>query len=147
MPFTFVRMSLYMDFVPNFAGPDGVIRGPAGDGRMAAVLRDDLADVAAEILAGDLAEHAGRTYDVTGPEPFSLAEAAELLGVAYHDETVEEAYASRAAYGAPDWEVEGWVTSYLAVANGELEVVSDTVERFTGRPATSLREYVSRISR
>ena len=146
VPFTFVRMSLYMDFVPNFAGADGVIRGPAGDGRMAAVLRDDLADVVAEILAGDLREHTGQTYDVTGPEPFNLAEAADLLGVRYHDETVEEAYASRAGYGAPDWEVEGWVTSYLAVANGELEVVSDTVERFTGRPATSLREYVRSLN-
>ena len=38
------------------------------------------------------------------------------------------------------------MTSYLAVANGELEVVSDTVERFTGRPATSLREYVRSLN-
>lgn len=147
LPFTFVRMSLYMDFVPNFAGPDGVIRGPAGDGRMAAVLRDDLADVVAAILSGDLAEHAGQTYDVTGPASFSLAEAAELLGVTYHAETVEEAYASRSQYGAPDWEVEGWVTSYLAIANGELDFVSDTVERFTGSPATSLEEYVASRAR
>ena len=64
---------------------------------------------------------------MTGPETFSLAEAADLLGVEYVDETVEEAYASRASYGAPDWEVEGWVTSYLAIRNGDLDVVSDTV--------------------
>ena len=96
----------------------------------------------AEILRGDLTEYEGQTYDVIGPEPFSLAEAAEKLGATYHAETVAEAYASRQVFGAPDWEVEGWVTSYLAIANGELEVVSDTVERFTGRRGTTLEEYV-----
>ena len=33
---TFLRDNLYLDFLPNLAGPDGVIRGPAGDGRVAA---------------------------------------------------------------------------------------------------------------
>ncbi|HET6986747.1 MAG TPA: NAD(P)H-binding protein, partial [Kribbella sp.] len=31
--FTFLRDNLYLDFLPEFAGEDGVIRGPAGDGR------------------------------------------------------------------------------------------------------------------
>ena len=35
--------------------------------------------------------------------------------VSFHDETVEEAYASRAAYGAPDWQVDAWVSTYTAV--------------------------------
>jgi len=49
--------------------------------------------------------------------------------IVFRDETLEEAYASRASYGAPDWEVEGWVTSYLAIAVGELAAVSDDVRR------------------
>ena len=36
--------------------------------------------------------------------------------VTYRDETLEEARAWRLAAGAPDWEVEGWVTSYAAIA-------------------------------
>src|SRR3954452_18186614 len=35
----FPRMNLYMDFIPNMIGSGGVIRGPADDGRFAAVLR------------------------------------------------------------------------------------------------------------
>jgi NAD(P)H dehydrogenase (quinone) len=35
--FTFLRDSLYLDMFPLFVGEDGVIRGPAGDGRVAAV--------------------------------------------------------------------------------------------------------------
>ena len=36
-------MNLYMDFVPGMVGRDGFIRGPAGDGRVSAILRDDVA--------------------------------------------------------------------------------------------------------
>ena len=42
--FTFSRQNLYMDLLPLIAGSDDVIRGPAGKGRVAPVLRDDVAD-------------------------------------------------------------------------------------------------------
>jgi NAD(P)H dehydrogenase (quinone) len=140
---TFLRDALYLDFFPLLAGPDGVIRGPADDGRVAAVAQDDIADVAAAVLR-DPQVHTGRTYDLTGPEALSLDEVAARLTaatgrpVAYERETVEEAYASRASYGAPDWQVEAWVSTYLAIATGELAAVSDDVERITGHRARSL---------
>lgn len=62
----------------------------------------------------------------------------------YHAETVEEAYASRARYGAPGWQVDAWVSTYTAIAAGELATVSDAVPRLTGHPATGLRELLSR---
>ncbi|HEY2637251.1 MAG TPA: NAD(P)H-binding protein, partial [Solirubrobacteraceae bacterium] len=37
---TFLRDSVYLDFIPLLAGPDGAIRGPAGAGRLAPVARD-----------------------------------------------------------------------------------------------------------
>jgi NAD(P)H dehydrogenase (quinone) len=145
---TFLRDSLYLDYFPLFVGADGVIRGPAGDGRVAAVARDDIADAAVAVLLGD--GHDGRTYDLTGPEAISFHQAAEELSraagrrVTYHPETMEEAYASRAGYGAPDWEVTGWVTTYAAVATGELEVVSDAVARLAGHQPMSLAEFLRR---
>jgi uncharacterized protein YbjT (DUF2867 family) len=142
VPFVFPRMSLYLDFIPLLAGEDGVIRGPAGDGHVAPVARADVADVVAAILLAP-GEHDGRTYDVTGAERFTIAEAAARLGVRYVDETLEEAYASRASYGAPDWEVEGWVTTYAAIAAGELDVVSDSVERLAGHPPRTLDDFTS----
>ena len=75
--FTFLRDSIYLDFVPFLAGADGVIRGPAGDGRVAAVARDDIADVALAALLAD--EHAGAAYELTGREAFTMAEAAEII--------------------------------------------------------------------
>ncbi|QIN80842.1 NAD(P)H-binding protein [Rubrobacter marinus] len=147
--FAFLRDNWYQDMLPLMAGPDGVIRGPAGVGRVGAVSRDDVADAAAAVLLGG-AEHDGRTYDVTGPEAITLHEAAEELTratgrpVTYHAETVEEAYSSRSGYGAPDWMVEGWVTSYAAMADGDLDVVSDAVRDLTGHAPATFAEFLSR---
>jgi NAD(P)H dehydrogenase (quinone) len=70
---TFLRMNLYVDFVPRMVGEDGVIRGPAGDGRVSAILRDAVAAAAAAVLTSQ--GHAGKSYDLTGPSSFTLAEA------------------------------------------------------------------------
>ena len=143
---TFLRDNIYLDVMPVFAGEDGVIRGPAGDGRAAVVARDDVAAVAAVALTED--RHAGQTYGMTGPESLTLYDAAERVAqaagrpVSYVPETLEEARASRAPSGAADWEIEGWVTSYAAIAAGELEPVSGDVERVTGRRPTSLAEFL-----
>ena len=64
--------------MPFFAGADGVIRGPAGDGRVAAVARDDIADVARRGAARPTSTPAP-AYELTGREAFTLAEAAEIL--------------------------------------------------------------------
>jgi uncharacterized protein YbjT (DUF2867 family) len=145
---TFLRDSLYLDMLPLFADAGGVIRGPAGDGRLGAVARDDVADVAATVLLSGGA-HDGVTYDLTGPESISLAEAAKVLTEVagrpfrYVPESLEEAYASRAGYGAPDWEVAGWVTSYASIATGELDVVTSVVEDVTGHRPLGLREVLA----
>ncbi|MEU0664713.1 SDR family oxidoreductase [Streptomyces lavendulocolor] len=148
VPHTFLRDSWYLAGFAAMAGADGVIRGPAGDGRVAAVAHEDIADVAAAVLLGG-SEHDGAAYDVTGEEALTLAEAAEELSraagrpVRYVAETPAEAYASRAALGAEHWEVTGWVTSYQAIATGEMGTVADTVRRLTGHPPATLRAYLA----
>jgi uncharacterized protein YbjT (DUF2867 family) len=149
LPFTFLRDNLYADFLPFMVGEDGVLRGPGGDGRASVVAQDDIADVAFAVLS-DPGRHVGATYDLTGPQALTFAEAVEIAGsvtgrsLSYYPETVEEAYASRAKYGAPKWQVDAWVSTYRAVATGELAPVSDDVQRLTGHPATSLAELLSR---
>jgi NAD(P)H dehydrogenase (quinone) len=147
MSFTFLRDNLYSNFLPLMA-VDGVIRGPAGEGRLAAVAQEDVAAVAAAVLL-DPTAHVDATYVLSGPEALSLAEAAATITratgqpVTYVDETLEEAYASRAGYGAPDWQVEAWVSTYTAIAAGDLAVVTGDVERLLGRPARSLDDVLT----
>jgi uncharacterized protein YbjT (DUF2867 family) len=117
---------------------------------VAAVAHDDVADVATGVLL-DAREHVhdGQAYDVTGPTGYTLAEAAEVLSMAtgrtitYVPETLDEAYASRARYGAEPWEVDGWVSSYAAIGSGELAETSTVVQRLSGRAAQSFSEWLT----
>jgi NAD(P)H dehydrogenase (quinone) len=147
---TVLRDNFYLDVLPLYAA-DGAIRGPAGEGRMAAVARDDVAAVAIEALTRD--DLVNRSLELTGPEAMTMGEVAERLSafygkpVEYVDETIEEAWESRRPTGAPDWMIEAWISTYTAVANGELDGVTDTVERVTGRPPIDLEEMLRRTSR
>lgn len=147
---TFLRDNFYADVLPWFADAAGVIRGPAGAGRVAAVARADVADVAAAVLRHPEA-HAGATYHLTGPEALDLHEVADRAGAVlgrslrYQEETVEEAYASRRAGwpDAADWQLDAWVSTYTAIRDGECAEVTDDVERVTGHPARTLEQALS----
>jgi NAD(P)H dehydrogenase (quinone) len=148
MDYTFLRDNFYLDFLPLLAGEDGVIRGPAGDGVVAAVARADVARSAVTVLR-DPALHVGRTYDLTGPEDLSLARAAELMTagtgrtITFRNETLEEAYSSRASYGAPPWQVDAWVSTYTAIAAGDLAGPTSAVHELTGREPLSLAQFLA----
>jgi NAD(P)H dehydrogenase (quinone) len=148
LSWTFLRDNMYLDFLPKLAGPDGVIRGPAGDGRVAAVAQDDIADVASLVLRNPSA-HSGHSYQLTGPEALTLDEVAiALSGVAgrpirYERETNEQAYLSRAHYGAPSFQVDAWVSTYTAIAVGQLADVTDDVQVIAGHPPMSLAELLA----
>ena len=148
---TFLRHCMYADFVPFFAtAEDGqaVIAAPAGDGRVAFVSRDDLADVGAAALLDDSPALDGAALEVTGPEALTLDDAAAVLAevtgrpAVYRPQTVEEAWATRRPSGHPDWEVEGWVSSYRAIAAGELARVTDVVPTLTGHAARTVTEHL-----
>lgn len=144
--YTFLRNSLYQDILPTFVCPDGVLRGPAGTGRFAPVARDDIADLAVEVLLSR--EHDRCRYDVTGPRALTMADTAAALAeasglpVRYQEQTLDEAYASRSGPGALDWMIEGWVSSYAAIAAGELDLVSDAVATITGHPAVDFADFL-----
>ena len=147
--FTFLRDSLYQDFMPVYVGGDLTIRGPAKDGRVSTVAVDDIADVATAVLLAN-SEHDDMTYDITGPAALTLDEVARELSrasgrrVRYQPETLDEAYDSREHFGAPEYQVNGWVTTYVAIATGELSTVSDAVPQLTGHRATTLADTLHR---
>ncbi len=148
MRFTFLRDSFYSDFYPMFADEHGVIRGPAGDGRAAAVARADVGDVAAVVLA-DPAAHEDAAYTLTGPEAISFDEAAERMTrvfgrpYRYEAQSIAEAYETRRAFTDEQWQLDAWVSTYTAIGDGALDRVTDDVERLTGHPARTLEEALA----
>ena len=142
---TSMRNTLYADSAPRFVRPDGVIRAPAGHGRVAWVARADVARLAAVLLTEP--GHEGQIYDVSGPHAIDLHETARILtratrrAITYHAETLDEARASRA--GHPDWLVDGWIGSYLMLDAGEGSVTSHTIEHLTGQRPMTLSEFLA----
>lgn len=147
MEYTFLQDSFYMDMARGVVGPDGVIRGPAGTGRCAFVAHRDIARTAAHILR-DPAPHQGRAYRLTGPEALTFEDVARTITevegrpVRFQDETVEEAYRSRKAWNPPDWQADAWVSTYTAIAAGELDVVSGDIEQVTGTAPVDFRTFL-----
>ncbi|HJX78826.1 SDR family oxidoreductase [Glutamicibacter sp.] len=152
MAWTMLRDSFYIDFMEAMVGEDDVIRGPGGEGRVAIISRADIARTASAVLR-DPAAHAGQIYDLTGPEALSFAEIAAAIGevrgreVTYYNESVHEAYVSRASYGAPAWQVDAWVSTYTTVASNAMATISDAVETITGTAPQSLETYLTSTPR
>jgi NAD(P)H dehydrogenase (quinone) len=143
---TVLRPSLPMALVPRLFGPDGVIRGPGGDGAVAFVAHDDVARVAAALLRAEPGEE--RLLEVTGGEALTLealaARVAALTGLdlAYVDEPAERTRARWSETGAAEGDVEILVGTYLGIADGAFGTVRDTVERIGGRTPTLLESYL-----
>jgi NAD(P)H dehydrogenase (quinone) len=126
-----------------------------GDGKIAFVSRDDCVAVAVAVLTQE--GHANKTYNVTGPELLSVPEAmamvSEMSGkpielIPVDDEGMYQYFdslgvARKSEDIGPDdpipWASEGMVTFGQAIREGYFDVLSDTVERITGRPPRSLR--------
>ncbi|QDV62403.1 Quinone oxidoreductase 2 [Crateriforma conspicua] len=146
IPFTALRNNLYIEMIPTLVTA-GVIRGPAGDGQFAPVARTDVAAVAARVIVDGFENN--QRLEVSGPERIDLHHAAALMSeitgqpVGYINETMDEAFQSRAHLNATRFEIEAWISSYTSIAAGEMSNISDTVAKLTGRPAQTPRERLT----
>jgi len=153
LAWTFLRNSLYAEYQlaeAAAARESGRLVHNRAEGRVAYVSRDDCARVAAAVLAGE--GHAGRAYDVTGPEPLGAAELAVLYGelagraveaLALDDETF---IASLVGDGSGDdhlrYGAELVASFGRAIREGYMASCTDDVATLTGRPARTLREVL-----
>lgn len=156
MRYTFLRDNFYSEMMATIANADGIIAGPAGDGRVACVSQQDVAQAAANILAAIVSgddRHHNRSYTLTGSEALTFADIAAVLTDItgkphrYHNQTLREAYASRERDypETPAWQIEAWVSTYTAIAGGELATVSDDLPQLLGRAPRRFAEVVRDI--
>lgn len=139
--YTIVQAGIYASTLTRLANDDLVIRGPGGSGRAGFATHEDIAAVIATIAEDPGTEHDGAVLRVTGPESLTLEETAARLADAtgrpfrYQDESLEEAFAWRWQQKLSGTEIESWISWYQAIASGELDFVTDVVDRITGVPA------------
>lgn len=143
-----LRNSFYMESAHEQVRADGILASPSGDGKVAWVCREDIAQVAAHLLLNPPQE--SEAFDVTGPEAPKFSELAHLLSglsgkrVTFQEESYEQGLAWRKEFDLVDWDLDAWMSSVMAMGRGENARISNTVERFLGRKPCSLREFYSR---
>lgn len=121
---------------------------PAGGGRVAFIDARDIGEVAAVVLA-DPAGHHGRGLHLTGPEALTFDEVAavltDVLGrtIRYEPATVPGYLRHLRRQGRPLPLVVVQTILHAGLRRGDAEQVTDVVPRMLGRPARSLRDYVT----
>ncbi|MEV7796639.1 NAD(P)H-binding protein [Streptomyces sp. NPDC087512] len=136
LPWTILRNGLYAEL---FGGllmwtGDGV-ESAFGDGALAAVAREDLAEAAA-IVAASPAEHGGRVYDLVGT-PITAGRVADRLGVAHRTIGLGE-YRRRLLDETPGllaFQPPMLASIATGIRHGFLDGTTADLTRLLGRPA------------
>ena len=150
LTWTILRPGFYMANV--MMGRDAIVAQgafyePTGTGRHALIHPADVGDVAAEVLASD--GHAGKTYELTGPEAISSADCAAALSAALgreirHVDVPDEAFrAGLAQAGVPAPVADNLARYYAMVKAGDFAMVTSTVPDLLGRPARTFKEWAA----
>jgi NAD(P)H dehydrogenase (quinone) len=150
MPYTIFRNGWYDENL-FMAMPQVLASGQwytsTGDGRISYGARDDLAAAIAGGLASEAEE--STTYTLTGPEAFTTAEVAALVTevtgkpiqiVQLSDEALTE---GMKAAGLPEPIARLLVSFDAATRTGGLGMVTDSVEKLSGRKSLTLREFLA----
>lgn len=153
LQYTILKNTLYMDLVPAFLGENvlesGVIYLPAGDGKVGAVLRSEMAEAAANVLSSD--QHAGKTYEFTSHKAFSYEEVAHQLAeitgktINYISPTADQYMQTLTEHGVPADYIGLFTGFAVAQAKGELETVGSDLEHLLGRKPTDIHTFLSQV--
>lgn len=152
LPVVTVRPTIFLDTFLTLSSTSvrerSRIELPFGLGKTNPVAAADAARVVAAVLA-DPAPHLGRVYELTGPRSQDLhgmaREFSEALGreVAYADIAPEVFEAVLKRVGLPEYVAQHLVTMGELHRAGRYDRQADGVERVTGRPPMSVRDFVA----
>lgn len=121
---------------------------PVGDAGIGMVAGDDCARAAAVVLTTE--GHDGQNYELTGPEAVTFPQIAATMSrifgrpISFRDATEDEfrkVMIEQAGYTEDRLEIEV-LCHYRAFRRGGADLVTDTVERLTGRKPTSVEEFL-----
>jgi len=152
LPVVTIRPTMFQESFFQLAAPSVRARDrievPFGRGKTSPVAATDVAEVVAAVLA-DPAPHLGRIYELTGPQSQDMdgvaREFSDALNreVTYSDVNPEEWEQKLKKAGMSEH-----LTGHLAAIGwlhraGRYDRQTDGVQRMTGHPAMSVREFVS----
>lgn len=147
--FVLLRNGAYTEMYTETLGPAlqyGAILGSAGDGKLSAATRADLAEAAAVVLAGD--SRPGKVYELGGTT-FTMADLAAEVSrqtgrhIIYQDMPADAYAKTLAAAGVPESFAGLLADTSLAIARGDWYTDSTDLQQLIGRPSTPLADAVA----
>lgn len=150
LTYTFLQNSLYAEVIPMFLGAGVLETGvffAAGTGKVAFVVRADLAEATAIVLSTP--GHENQSYPLSNTVAYSFGEVAEILSdisgkaVPYISPEPAAFEAALRQFGLPEHIVQMSALFAAGIAADEFNRPDGTLERLLGRPQTDLRSFLT----
>jgi len=150
-PTVFLQHFFFLAWAAESIARDGTIRLPFGQGRTSPVDTQDVAESIATMLANP-SGHVGKIYELTGPQSLDMNSLAAQYAAAlnrpvnYVDVPFEQWREELRARNLPEHVFHHFLVMAGLHATGRYDRLTQDVEKITGHPATSVREFVARHS-
>jgi NAD(P)H dehydrogenase (quinone) len=142
-----------MDGLPLFMGDKvletGVIYQPAGDGKVAYIHREDLAEASVVILTGE--GHENKAYDFGSDSAYSYSDIATILSqltgktISYVSPDKDEFIKTLSEAGVPKEYIMIFAGFAEGIKQGEFEETSTYVEKLIGRKPIEISAYLKSV--
>ena len=149
MAHTFLRPNLFMQGLLAFSATiknQNAFYAPIGNAKVSFVDIRDIAEVAAAALTQ--AGHEDKTYDLTGPQALSHAQAAayfsEVLGrqINFVDVTPDAMRETLLGFRMPAWQADGLIEDYAHYRRGEAADIASGVQDAIGKAPRNFENFV-----
>jgi NAD(P)H dehydrogenase (quinone) len=152
IPYTIMRENCYADFIPWMLGEKVLETGiyyPAGNTKVNWAFRNEMAEVAANILTGE--GHENQDYNISAEEQISFSDIAAMLTtitgkrVSYTSPEINEYIAQKTKEGMPEMFIGIFSSFGAAIAQGEFLTDNTDLERLLGRKPASVEVYLRQV--
>lgn len=149
--YTILRNGLYLDMLPLFLGEKVIEKGillPAGKGKIAFTLRNEMAEVAAKIVISE--NHKNKIYNIASTG-FSFVEIATMISeitsknITYLSPTFEAFIIAATNCGMPKHFAKMLGGFAMAAQEVELAGENSQLEMLLGRKPTTVQEFLHKI--
>ena len=148
-PTVFLQHFFFLAWAAESIARDGTIRLPFGQGKTSPIDTQDVAEVIATILENPTG-HVGKIYELTGPQSLDMDSLAAEYAAALHrpvhyvDVPFEPWQDELRRRDLPEHVFHHLLTMAKLHAANRYDRLTHDVEKITGRPATSARDFVAR---
>ncbi|MEL6561936.1 MAG: SDR family oxidoreductase [Bacteroidota bacterium] len=153
MQYTILQNGIYQEMILPFIGEKvaetGRILFPAHDGEASWVLREELAEVAAQILISE--GHENKTYTLTNTDSIGFEQIAGYISaclgkdISFQSPPADEFQSMMKQGGVPEMYV-GMMTMWgTAVAQNTMNKTDPALADFLGRKPTSVKQFIDQI--